>query len=298
MEDFKILLDDYQDSYFPGNSLNGHVLIKCSKSIHARNIVIRIYGHSNVRWREQNIYTCARRSYGVVRKSEIKILDQQIKIWECQEDERLLEGENRFNFSFQLPHGLSPSFKTKNGEVYYKLEAKINVPMRFDKTIKLVIKIASFLDLNSLIGADQPIQRSNALFPKNNFNITAHLSKSGFAIGEQIECLIEIQSRPEQYVKSIKMSLIKFTICKSEQRKKSEIQTISSNGININENNTQTCHKVYLLVPQCISSFDTSNFIVSYLVEVRIRINGKFWDDYPEIFMGVKIGTVPVKSCH
>lgn len=56
-------------------------------------------------------------------------------VWERQEkDQKFPDGEHWFNFSFQLPYALPPTFSSYYGCVKYELEARVDVPWWFDKT--------------------------------------------------------------------------------------------------------------------------------------------------------------------
>ncbi|KAI6185073.1 Arrestin domain-containing protein 2-like protein [Aphelenchoides bicaudatus] len=303
MVDFQIFLDNQQHHYFPGSTVSGYVFIRCSKPIKARNVIIGAYGYSYVEWTESQSSTDSDGSDTSsieTYSSNFKLLDQQIKVWERHDThERFPEGENRFFFSFQLPYGLPPSYKSFYGNISYKLEARINVPWWLDKVANLDLNVSPFYDLNLLSGAAQSVRQSiektYGFFSKNKISISAQLDKSAYAFEENIHCTIEIQNHPKRFAKSIELLLIKTTVCKAQGSTKHQFETTASNKLNIDENDPQSYHKISIFVLPNVQSFSTQNIVVSYEVKVRICINGKIWNNHPEICFPIQIGTVPAK---
>ncbi|KAI6185072.1 Arrestin-C domain-containing protein [Aphelenchoides bicaudatus] len=289
MVEVDIFLADSKDSFYPGETIAGHVSVKSQQLIEARNLVIRIVGKSKVEWSKR------RHNRTVYYSSNHRILEEQIEAWERRDKWDKLPG-SEFPFEFTLPYDLPPTFKTKYGEVYYKIKATIDVPNWFDKEAEFVFGVEPFYDLNSEPGSSKPqrvdVQKTYGFFTGDDVDIQSQLDKQGYAVDEKINCSVDVQNPSNRYVKSVELSLHQRVAYKAEGHKKRKSEKLVSYEKQIDEANEQTLANLFVRIPPTTPTFETPNIILSYEVKIRLCINGKLWDNYPDIYFPVDIGTV------
>ncbi|KAI6169976.1 CBN-ARRD-24 protein [Aphelenchoides bicaudatus] len=293
----EIYLDNDKFNYLPGEVVSGFVRIDSNKPIKARSVSLQCVGKSEVEWLESRRSGSRSGSSTDNYYSKWTIMDQRIIFWEQEhESEKFPGGEECLSFSFQLPQCLPPTFKANFGDVTYKLKAKIDIPFWFDKEAELDFNVLPYYNLNYLPHASQAVQKDKVkeygFCKKDKIDIQAYLNKNAYASGEPILCAISVQGSPDRYVKSITVSLLKTIECKAEDHMKATTDIIAKNNMYVKEFNQQSCYKISVHVPPTIPSFNTENIFVNYAVKVKVQLNGKVWDNYPEIFVPIRIGTV------
>ncbi|KAI6185070.1 Arrestin-C domain-containing protein [Aphelenchoides bicaudatus] len=303
MQNFQINLDNPLNVYNPGQTVSGHLQLRSNKSLKARNIKIEVLGVSKAFWSESRTSVDGQGRtiiHTIHLSSEHKLLDEKIVVWERENKERFPEGDSLFPFKFHIPEGLPPTFKSQNGNISYRLEARIDVPWWFDKTASMSFEVAPFCDLNLISDSDDSQEKeehkSYGFFVDEKVGIKVHLDKKAYAIGEKIKCIVEANNHPNRFVKQIETSLVRTVECLAQGARRREYRNLVMLKDHLFDQVDTTAFNIkeVLQVPETCPSVKTANLSVSYNVKVNFRINGKLWDNHPDILLPVTIGTIPI----
>ncbi|KAI6185071.1 hypothetical protein M3Y97_00665400 [Aphelenchoides bicaudatus] len=292
----EIFFDEDKVDYLPGDKVTGFVNVESDKFIDARNIIISCAGKSKVRFQKGS--GRSRQTYSLT----TIIIKENIRAWEKEDKwDKVPPGCQQYPFSFQLPKNLVPTHETPNGRIFYEIKARIDIPHWFDKKFRVAFTVLPFLDLTKLPrdfrAPFQHVEESFGFFCIDNVDIKVHLNKSGFAIGELIECTVDVQSVPNREVSALEMSFVKKMLYRAGGESKSKSETLQWAKSEI-DNPSETLHyQASFRVPETITSFDIQNFCVSYKVVVRLYINGKLWNRCVDVpFKWLKVGTIPTNA--
>ena len=145
-----ILFSNTNPNYFPGDTVNGILVINLESEINMAKIDISLEGRAKVSMRI---------------KKKTGYLNIQAKEFYVQlvstvfQGPSLPRGEHRFPFAFNLPQNIPSSFHSSNndsfglrsrakGNVEYKIKAMIVRDWRFDEKFKKEFPVIATLDLN------------------------------------------------------------------------------------------------------------------------------------------------------
>ena len=125
-KNFLIKVDNGDKPFFPGQSINGKVVLHCRVEKMVRVIYLNLVGLGQVYWANQSL-SDSERYYKV--ESYFNI---HLKLWGDGQTSQQLEGGNyEFPFSLQLPSSPMPSSIEGNfGYVRYWLEAHVVRPRK------------------------------------------------------------------------------------------------------------------------------------------------------------------------
>ncbi|XP_045216585.2 arrestin domain-containing protein 17-like isoform X3 [Mercenaria mercenaria] len=208
----EITLNNPQVVYFPGQVIQGQVIIELSDDMNMRDIHISCEGKGHVEWSEGDD------SYW---QSE-RYLHTVLMLYESSassDDVTLQAGNHLFPFQFVLPVNLPGSFEGKSRcYVRYWLKATIDRPWKFDPEYKMLFTVGSVLDLNTEPNALAPAQVSDSktvcccCCESQPITATFRIDRSGYVPGESISCNAEIQEGTGRGVHSSKIKLVRLAV--------------------------------------------------------------------------------------
>ncbi|CAD5215180.1 unnamed protein product [Bursaphelenchus okinawaensis] len=315
---YNIVLKRSEPVFFPGEVVDGYVLIKSREPIKAREIAIAISGKAKSTWTMWEQYSANRstKSEAVPYWAEIIYIDLVNTLWTPPPTSSVLPaGENKFPFSFLLPSNAPPTFEGKVGYIRYFLRVKIERPWLFDYKAFLGFTVTPHFDLTSLSYASLPIfktvckQLGTLWFKHGTIEVKINLSKSGYVPGESVVLHVDVKNNTSKDIQRIESSLVQYSYYTAHrhatrlhyghaQNKDIEHKTESRIVVQYVEEykipkKSSGSYKRMLAIPPVVPSFNVCDIIqVGYYFKIKIvaigKISNTVSDEVP-----VLIGTVP-----
>ncbi|KAH7704203.1 Protein ARRD-7 [Aphelenchoides avenae] len=237
-EDFRVELASPHGVFYPGQLVQGQVIIRIAEPKKARSVVVHVSGKAKTHWTVSERYVdhhhdshhnhhhdsrighgthsnhAGQTRYRTVHYSaEVAYMDFEMVVWHS-DDNKLPAGTHTFPFSFPLPANCAPSFEGTVGFVRYKCTAKIDRPWKFDKSIMQMFTVLPYFDLNSVPHAATPAVREltknlGVLFFKHGrLSASVSIPKSGFVPGESILVAADVSNTSSREVRRIEIALV------------------------------------------------------------------------------------------
>ena len=199
---FKIVVDEVAPEHKvhpTGVPITGYVLVETSKTEDYKEIKVTLTGEGEVEWEELV-------GVGDDRKkekfdAEEKFIKEKVVVWKKKDDPDgcFTAGEHSFPFQFTIPVGSPSSFKSKIGEIRYKIKAKIDQPGKDDK-VKQTLKVVDLVDADTS-SLQQPVRREKSksigflCCAAGEINYTMELARTGFNVkGDKIPIQFHIEN--------------------------------------------------------------------------------------------------------
>ena len=143
-----ILFSNTNPNYFPGDTVNGILVINLESEMSMEKIDISLEGRAKVRMRRKKKNIQAKEFY-------VQLVSTVFQ------GPSLPRGEHRFPFAFNLPQNIPSSFHSSNkrrakGNVEYKIKAKIVRDWIFDEKFKKEFPVIATLDPNMFPRSMEP----------------------------------------------------------------------------------------------------------------------------------------------
>jgi hypothetical protein len=203
MKEIKIELQ--RAGYLPGEIVEGAVNLTIDKPVKARKVKLDVLGVEETR------ITVSHGKSSTTYRSKNNILKEMIVLHGPQFEKNLeMEpGNYVFKFEFKIPEYALPSYNGTHAFINYQLHARVDVPFWLDIVDKKPFYI--FRDRGHLNQLTNPahFQSKNYIQPyskKPSFYI--QLPKTGFAVGEQIECALTMKNMAATRIRKIDLRLI------------------------------------------------------------------------------------------
>ncbi|KAK3514546.1 hypothetical protein QTP70_021606 [Hemibagrus guttatus] len=232
---FSINYDPINESntFTGGDTIQGRLVLEVSKEVRIEKLYIKCKGDANVHWTESNSSNNADDSYSA-HERYFKL--KHIIIWDKSKIEGngatlvtaneekynnlVMPGHHTFPFSFQLPHGNTPSsFKGFHGSITYVLQAKLSRSWKMPQTAKKEFIFVSNISDNGahlMSPLSGSVEKRLKLFTSGSALVRASTEKNGYMQGERIKVETHVENSTSRAVK------LKF---KLEQR-----QTFTAQG--------------------------------------------------------------------
>jgi len=210
-----------QESYKPGDKVEGNILLSIDKETKVRDIVIEVYGEE---------YTHITRTHGsgknkrtVTHTEHVEIIDEsqsllgqfdktfQLDPYAKGKNTILPVGQHCFKFSFQLPNDAAPTYDGSNAEVSYEIYAKADRPWRFDLKAEDNIRVIP-ADAKETTTQSTTLEEKSggkimpqALSP--DIKMSVQLNKTAYKRGETIEGKLIVNNNSGKSIRNILLSL-------------------------------------------------------------------------------------------
>ncbi|XP_053405237.1 arrestin domain-containing protein 3-like isoform X2 [Mercenaria mercenaria] len=296
---FEIVLSNRQVVYFPGQCVQGHLIVELDEAMEMRGIFLRCQGKGHVQWKAGKHHVTASEDY----------LNVCLKLFgnDPQQGDHvtLNAGNHAFPFQIVLPVNAPGSFEgLENCFVRYFLKATIDRPWKFDKHYKMVFTVASVLDLNTVLNAAAPAQTEDAktvccmCCESDPVSATFRIDKIGCVPGESIVFDAEIKDGTGRGINSSVVKFIMLTVYKAYSGAEREIKreigrlhhgTVSPGGSDV-------WRRERLRIPPVPPSFlPNCNLIeIHYIIEMVVDVADTPFDLH--LPLSVVIGTIPLQS--
>jgi hypothetical protein len=217
----------------------------------------------------------------------------------------LEKGDYSYPLQINLPANLPTSFKHKFGEIFYLLEAIIDIPWSFNKrSIKSFTVINNF-DLNNYPALKLPFKLEDnkpmgVFFKSEPVKIEFSTIKTGYVCGEPITCGVFIDNKSKTDIAS--------GVIKLEQRIKFSIVPFSSTASNkivasvpfpkrVSARSSETWSNLSFVIPAVCPSSNVfcRNIQIEYALILSFSFDILFSTSKDrELTIPITIGTVPI----
>uniref|UniRef100_A0A914Z7E8 Arrestin C-terminal-like domain-containing protein n=1 Tax=Panagrolaimus superbus TaxID=310955 RepID=A0A914Z7E8_9BILA len=304
MQVFSILLDSDSNAYFGNTIVNSCVILRSNKEIKVRSIAVSIRGKAEASW-VQN-----RGKRHDKYQTFLLYIKEDFTLWKCPDtSNKLPPGEYQFPFQFFIPHDAPPNIYSDYGNIRYWIDANLDIPWGFDKSVKLEFSVCPFVDLNAESRFAIPVMKHVQTTSNPLKNVTIKIPKMGYVYGESIPLYVEIGSNLISSITYVEMGIQRIWEFTAEclepyiftptepmtkiASKKYPLHRISSFPI---EKNYSVTLFHSLCLPPLPPSYDYCGFIkVYYSVFVKLHTKAKF-SSGPTVCLPIVIGTIPLKE--
>ncbi|EDV21386.1 uncharacterized protein TRIADDRAFT_59962 [Trichoplax adhaerens] len=199
--------------YFPGQTVEGVIIVHISEAMKMRSIKASILGYS---------YTAIEDPGGLrlgvlfTREKE-KHLDETMVVWGDANgsEDVLAAGKYNFNFQFKLPNDaqLPSSFEYRTSHIRYEIMATIDRPWKSDHLSKRAFTFLQIIDVNKP-PLSQPLPPKEAetsicclCCTSGPITLKASIDRSGYCPGESISLKTECINNTNTDMEGIQVSL-------------------------------------------------------------------------------------------
>lgn len=216
-------------------------------------------------------------------------------------------GIHSYKFRFQLPAALPYSVEGEFGHIRYKIEAKLDISWSLcDLHAKTPFTIARNEDLNLFpeLRIAQEIEEVKkfcwGLCDSKPLSVKIRLSKSGFALGENIRMLIEYNNMSNHNVENTIISLSKKEkyICSDPVKKdrvcKTKIVETTADGV---RGNSEAKIEHLLQIPQTLMTSNRRySQVYQIMYELKFIVVTDGCSSSPILKMPITIGSIAIRD--
>ena len=296
---FVIEVQDGNRPFFPGQTINGRVILRCQEQKRLRGIYLNLVGRAYVSW--STGYEPGQTTRTVT--AEEPYFNFRVNLWGgdggCQQ---LPPGNYEWPFSFQLPSVVLPtSYEGNSGKIRYWLEARMDRPRKFDHVSKFAFTILERVDLNLSqedLNAPRRGEGQKTLgclcCESGPLTLAVSTNRSAYCAGEKILLNARLENNT-----NIEMEFMKATLrrrmtlyARGEIREgKVKVAQIQTTG-GIPARQIFEWNQEPLPIPACPPSSHTCRIIhTDYLLDVEISFN-------LHVILPIVIGTEPLRSAY
>jgi len=304
LNEFKVIFDRPNKTYFAGEILNGQVLINLNSEKTFKKIKVELEGYGNVHWKERKTRRDSdgnTEHYDEHYRSHENYVEMKTVV---HNGPSLPAGIHYFPFSFMIPGNLPSSFETHIGQVRYYVKAQIVRDWKWDHRAKGHIMINGVLDLNQYPSALQEgnarDQKNLCCWPCKSGPISAVITsnRAGYVPGEFIGFSAEVENLSNRDMSSSFLNLVetvKYRACgrsKVERRIVAEIirGSIAPGSSDYWEGVTMRIPSV----PPTHLAGSCSIMDVQYTLDFHVDPSGPSFDLVVSI--PIIIGTIPLRE--
>lgn len=297
---FQIDFDNPRAIYYPGQPVNGKVIVDLESETKVNDIKLRFLGEAYV------CYYISNGREGRTCESGEEYFDNTFSVISIglgdRDDYILKPGLHTFPFSFVLPLEIPSSFEGENGHVRYIAKGTIDRSWSLNDHTKRAFTVIGLLDLNKLLTVDREAEdsvESNVccLCCKSGpIKATLRLNRIGYVPGESVffEASIENKSSRVCGVRARLYMVSTFIASKVPDKKHDILNTLPYRDVAPGEDDVWTGDR--FIIPPVPPSFLPCCSIINVEYYIALMI----WPSGPSLPIGVKldiiIGTIPLQS--
>ena len=298
---FVIEVLDGNRAFFPGQSINGRVILNCQEQKKLRGIYLTLVGRAYVHWSEQ------RGKQTVRYRDEEPYFNFQVKLWGGDGgSQQLPPGNYEWPFSFQLPSTLPTSYEGYYGNIRYWLEARMGRPWKFDHVTKFAFTVLERVDLNlSQEDFNAPrhgeAQKTLCCLCCKSGPLTLAVStdRGAYCAGEKILLNAWLENNTSKEMKMLKAKLrrtVAFYAGGKSRHHQDVIAKIKTTG-GIPAGQTFEWNQEPLPIPTCPPSSHTCRIIhTNYTLDVEVVVPTFSFNLH--VILPIVIGTEPLRSAY
>ncbi|XP_020282949.1 arrestin domain-containing protein 17 [Pseudomyrmex gracilis] len=221
LKDFRIVYDNEWSTYYPGQTVNGNIIVVLNSTKKIRGISVKIKGEANTYWATDKKEIDERGHFQndteTVKGHEEYFETKYYLVGSASGGEiEIQAGEHKFPFTCTLPPNLPSSFESDFGYVRYTVKATLDRPWKFDQDVKSPFTVILPFDLNQEPRAAESVQEEmNKTFwclccATPSLTVNFSLPVRGYVPGQSMPIKINVQNLSNIVVNNIKLILCKI----------------------------------------------------------------------------------------
>uniref|UniRef100_A0A7S0RPB2 Arrestin C-terminal-like domain-containing protein n=1 Tax=Chlamydomonas leiostraca TaxID=1034604 RepID=A0A7S0RPB2_9CHLO len=227
--------------YFPGDVVNGYVLLNCVSAFQASALVLKVEGYEKTMWEERvedkrfdndknEWITDTRTNNYHGRKDFFKL-----KVPLSSYPQQVNPGQYQYGFTFALPVGLPGSFEyvdsgmcTGAGRTYYHTKAKIKYKVKAEAEVPGILKPnirhKAYMMVHQrmvkppseVIASDNKHIKSCCCMDKGYANMIANIQKDAYYAGEVANVILQVDNKSEAAFREIQLELKRVVVLRAD----------------------------------------------------------------------------------
>ncbi|XP_057336058.1 arrestin domain-containing protein 17 [Microplitis mediator] len=310
LKDFRIIFDNPWNTYYPGQTVSGRVIVVLDSIKKIRGINIRIKGEANTCWatdrQELNHEGKYEKQEETVTGHEEYFNMQYYLLGSSGTEFELPIGEHFYPFNCALPQNLPSSFEHDYGYIRYTVKATIDRPWKFDHEVKTAFTVVSNFDLNKEPRAAEPVHLEMSktfcclCCGSPPLKVNAIMPVRGYVPGQAMAIRVNVENESGIIVNQVKLILRKIvTFRANTPRSDTKIEKIAISEVSKGpvEGNASSDYEQKLDIPPLPPSNLTHCGIIDleYNFKVEACVDGWYHSNLKSNTV-VFIGTIPLAN--
>lgn len=297
--DFHIMFEKPLPTYFPGENVNGHLVVNLSSGMKMVRIKVCFLGKGAVQWTEvgrgrENATEITYSDHEPYFNSEINVYNGP----------NLPTGVRNFPFNFTLPYNIPSSFERKDGHVRYWVDGFIVNPGRdrkLDHRCHRLVTVNGLMDLNLSPWSPkcrQPGENSKhktlwCFCPSGPISAVIHTNRTGFVPGEMIVFNAEIDNQSNRQINGSKLRLVEHVHYVTQRKTKSETKVV----VEIDPGTSDMWEGVVMRIPAVLQTNLAGNCrIIKIKYELEFHVIPSGMSSALVVKLPITIGTIPLQE--
>ena len=303
---FVIELENENKVFYPGQTINGRVILHCQEQKKLRSVYLTLVGRADVHWSEQRGFGCIRRT--VPYNAKESFFSMQVNLWgEHGGSQHLEPGVYDWPFSFQLPSTTLPtSYEGPYGNIRYWLEARMDRPWKFNHVTKFAFTVLERVDLNPSqeeLTAPRRGEGQKMLgyrcCQSDPLTLAASTDRSAYCAGENILLNAQLENSTNREIRMLKATLRSNIVfhARGASRQHQDIVAQMQTPGGIPARHNFKCTQQPLSISACPPTSHTCRIIhTDYFLDVEAVVPTS--KSNLHVTLPVVIGTEPLRSVY
>ena len=307
---FVIEVQNGSKAFYPGEPINGRVILHCQEQKKLRGIYLTLVGRAYVHWSESHSTGSGqnRRTHTVHYSAEEPYFNFRVNLWGGETGEQFLQpGNYEWPFSFQLPSvSLPTSYECFYGNIRYWLEARMDRPWKFDHVTKFAFTILERVDLN-LSTEDLTLPRRGEgqktlgclCCESGPLSLTVSTDRAGYCSGEKILVTARLENNTNKEMRMLKATLVRHVrvFARGRSRTVHDVVAKMQTTSGIAPRQTFEWNQQPLPIPACPPSSHTCRIVhTEYVLDVEVVVPTFSFNLH--VGIPIVIGTEPLRSVY
>ncbi|CAH1953854.1 unnamed protein product [Acanthoscelides obtectus] len=230
MSQCKVWLDNYTGQYYPGNLIQGKVILNFNSETKLRGIKVRIVCHEHTEWMGEESYYDSTRNKHETRMTQFRgdndaFATELILHGGHSGTTSLPAGQHMYPFSIVLPTNLPGTYSCDEGNITYKLISIVDRPMAFDYQDELIFVVVAPIDLNLIGRSDllEPTSYSNDkticcwCCAQGPISLDVELPRKTLTPGETVNITARVSNMSNTNLEGVRFKLTQNITCKVDE---------------------------------------------------------------------------------
>ena len=222
--DFQIIFEKEMPIYFPGEVINGQLVVNLSSEKKMAKIIICYEGKGDVWWKQKSKPNSKRETEYSANET---YFNYEVSVYNGP---KLPPGIHKLPFMITLPQNIPGSYESEVGHIRYEIKAQIVRDWKWDHKVERLITVSGMLDLNVDPANRQPGQSHNhkALCCTSGLiSAIIRTNRSGYVPGEMIGFNAEVDNKSRKTMNQSKLQLVQHIHYMTPRRNKTKTHIIA-----------------------------------------------------------------------
>ncbi|XP_034833555.1 arrestin domain-containing protein 17-like [Maniola hyperantus] len=310
LDDGQLELNSPNGTYYPGQTVQGKLIIQQDKVKIFRGIYVKLKGFCYVHWTTRRSKTVnGKKEYRTINHSaHEEYINYKVYLVGGESGERSTgPGKYEYPFQFRLPNNCPASFEGQHGHIRYEIKAVVDGALQLDQEEKIAVRVVTPVDLNLDPYCREPIELQMeetyrcCCISSGACDVAVNLPVSGYCPGQTIPVELVCNNKGRVEIKNIKLSIMKQLIYIATSKAENRINARNTCGETVVEikkgpipARTNRNWTVEMEVP-AMDAYDlTGCEYIKLEYKFKVIINPKGCHSDTEDSRRIVIGTVPL----